>query len=110
MYDDVINMAGPSNHLETDWTLIRDTINTDEPHDVGLFLGCNHRSFEKLLPDSGIKVRGIEHDMEDFLRSCVERYKVLTGATTLRRASTPFLTEPTKPDFSSAADDPVSDK
>ena len=37
--------------------------------------------------------------MEDFLRSCVERYKELTGVTTLRKATTPFLHEHTKPDL-----------
>ena len=37
--------------------------------------------------------------MESFLRSCVERYKELTGVTTLRTAATPFLHEPTKPDM-----------
>ena len=48
--------------------------------------------------------------MEDFLRSCVERYRELTGVTTLRKACTPFLNEPARPDFSNAADDPVDDK
>ena len=41
--------------------------------------------------------------MEDFLASCVDRYRQLTGVTTLRKACTPFLPEPTKPDFSDAA-------
>ena len=56
--------------------------------------------FEKTLPDSGTKVRGVEYDVEDYLKSCIERYKELTGVTTLRKAATPFLPEPTRPDFS----------
>ena len=48
--------------------------------------------------------------MEDFLRSCVSRYQELTGVTTLRKASTPFLPEPTRPDFRSAATDAVSEQ
>ena len=47
----------------------------------------------------------MEYDMEDFLRSCVDRYRELTGVTTLRRAATPFLPEPTRPDFSTAETD-----
>ena len=41
----------------------------------------------------------MEYDVEDYLKSCIERYKELTGVTQLRKASTPFLPEPTKPDF-----------
>ena len=47
--------------------------------------------------------------MEDFLRSCVDRYRELTGVTTPRRASTPILPEPTRPDFSSADTDSVDE-
>ena len=46
-----------------------------------------------------MKAKGVEYDMSDFLRSCVERYKELTGVVTLRKAATPFLPEPTRPDF-----------
>ena len=48
---------------------------------------------------TGAKVRVIEYNMEDFLRSCVERYKELTGVTALRRATTPFLAELSDLDF-----------
>ena len=37
--------------------------------------------------------------MEDFWRSCVERYKELVGVTSLSRATTPFLQEVSDPDF-----------
>ena len=42
----------------------------------------------------------MEYNMEDFLRSCVARYQELTGVARMRIASTPFLPEPTTPDFS----------
>ena len=42
----------------------------------------------------------MSYNMEDFLRSCVERYRELTGAQYMRFASTPFLHEATTPDFS----------
>ena len=44
--------------------------------------------------------------MEDFLISCVARYQELTGVTKMRRASTPFLAEPSKPELSAAAGAP----
>ena len=51
------------------------------------------------MPDSGARVRVIEYNIEDFLSSCMERYKELTGVTTLRRATTPFL-QVSDPDLS----------
>ena len=59
---------------------------------MGMYLGCRHDVSEKVLPDTGARVRCIEYNMEDFLRSCVERYKELTGVTAMRHAATPFLT------------------
>ena len=41
----------------------------------------------------------MEYNMEDFLRSSVDRYRELTGVQYMRHASTPFLPEPTTPDF-----------
>ena len=37
--------------------------------------------------------------MGSILRSCTEKYKELTGVTTLRKAATPFLHERSKPDL-----------
>ena len=54
---------------------------------------------ERKVPDTGVTVRVIEYNMEDFVRSCVERYKELTGVTVLSRAATPFLQEASDPDF-----------
>ena len=54
----------------------------------------------RTLPDTGVQVRVMEYNMEEFLRSCVDRYRELTGVQYLRSASTPFLAEPTAPDFS----------
>jgi len=100
VYVDDFKLSGPTGNLQEGWALIRRSIKTDEPHPMGLFLGCKHTVFERTLPDTGVQVRGVEYDMEDFLRSCVERYKELTGVTSLRKAATPFLPEPTRPDFS----------
>ena len=37
--------------------------------------------------------------MEDFLRSCVERYRELTGVQYFRKATTPFLPDASTPDL-----------
>ena len=58
---------------------------------------------ERKLRDTVARVRSIEYNMEDFLRSCVERYKELTGVTTLSRAAMPFLQEHSEPDFTDTA-------
>jgi hypothetical protein len=99
IYVDDFKLSSPRAHLEEGWSLIRKNIVTDVPREVGLFLGCQHVHFTRKLPDTGKEVRGVEYNMEDFLKSCVERYRELTGVAVLRKASTPFLEEPTKPDF-----------
>ena len=65
-----------------------------------MYLGCKHEQSERVLPDTGKKVRVMEYNMEEFLKSCVERYKELTGTQYMRHAVTPFLPEPSAPDFS----------
>ena len=110
VYVDDFKLAGPEVNVAKGWQLIRNAIKTDDPHPVGLFLGCNHRAFERTLPGTRAAVRGVECDMEDFLRSCVSRYQELTGVTTLRKASTPFLPEPTRTDFRTTATDAVSEQ
>ena len=79
--------------------MIRKGLKTDARSPLGTYLGCRHDVSERTLPDTGAKVRVIEYNMEDFLRSCVERYKELTGVTAPRRATTPFLTELSDADF-----------
>ena len=109
VYVDDFKLSGPASNLAEGWSLIRKHIKTDEPHQIGLFLGCQHTVFERFLPDSKYPVRGVEYDMEDFLRSCVDRYREITGVTTMRRAATPFLPEPTRPDFSTTGAVPTDE-
>ena len=67
---------------------------------MGLYLGRKHDEPTRVLPETGVRVRVMEYNMEEFLRSCVDRYRELTGVQYLRYASTPFLAEPSAPDFS----------
>ena len=83
--------------MKRGWSLIRSGAKTDGPHPVGLFLGCHHRTGDRTLPGGGPRVRYSEYDMEQFLMSCVDRYKELTGCSVLRRVTTPYLDEPSTP-------------
>ena len=88
VYVDDFKLSGPTENLKKGWDMIRKLVKTDAPSALGLFLGCRHDVFTRTLPNSDVVVRGIEYNMEDFLRSSVERYKELTGVTVLRRACT----------------------
>ena len=100
IYVDDFKLAGPSENLAAGWNLIRQGLDMDPPDKLGLFLGCKHEESSRVLPDTGVTVRVMEYNMEDFLKSCVSRYQELTGVQYLRHATTPFLPEPTTPDFS----------
>merc|ERR1712039_940658 len=98
-----LKLAGPADKLKLGWDLIKAGLKIEPPGPLGLYLGCKHEESTRVLPDTGVTVRVMEYNMEDFLRSCVERYKELTGTQYMRLATTPFLPEPSAPDFSDAA-------
>jgi len=100
VYVDEFKLSGPEENLQRGWQLIRSGIRTEDPTKLGLYLGCKHEESVRVLPDTGKRVRVMEYNMEDFLRSCVDRYKELTGTVYMRHASTPFLPERTAPDSS----------
>jgi hypothetical protein len=102
VYINDFKLSGPSANLKKGWAMIHKLVKTGMPSTLGFFLGCRHDTFTRTLPDSDVVARGIDYNMEDFLRSSVERYEELAGVTVLRRATTPFIDEPTKPCF----DDP----
>ena len=100
---DDFKLAGPKDKLKFGWEMIAKGFEIEPPGPLGLYLGCKHEQSTRVLPDTGKTVRVMEYNMEDFLKSCVERYKELTGTQYMRRAATPFLPEPSAPDFSDAA-------
>ena len=103
VYVDDFKLAGPASAINNGWELIRKGIKIDDPSPLGMYLGCRHDLSERRLPDTGVRVCTIEYNMEDFLRSCVERYKELTSVTTMSRVATPFLQEISEPDFTDPA-------
>ena len=77
VYVDDFKLSGPAMAIKKGWELIRRGVKTN-PSPLGMYLGCRHDVSERRLPDTGARVRSIEYNMEDFLRSCVERYKAVS--------------------------------
>ena len=100
IYVDDFKLSGPRENLAKGWDLIKSGLKIEPPGPLGLYLGCKHEESSRVLPDTGTRVRVMEYNMEEFLKSCVERYRELTGVDYLRRATTPFLPEHSTPDFS----------
>ena len=80
VYVDDFKMAGPKGNLKEGWKLIRSRIAMDDPTPLGRFLGCEHRTAEGKLgsteakPSPSGKVRIMEYDMSEFMKSCCEVY------------------------------------
>ena len=91
VYVDDFKLSGPKANLSEGWSLIRSGITTDEPAGHGLYLGCLHEVTRRPCPSGGDDVNVLEYNMQAFLESCVARYRELTGATYLRKVSTPFV-------------------
>ena len=91
VYVDDFKLAGAEDNLTEGWRLIRSGLDVEDPHDVGQYLGCDHKLSMQAFHITGRPVRTIEYDMEHFMRSCVVRYTELTGTQTFRKVSTPFV-------------------
>ena len=93
VYVDDLKAAGPAEAVDRAWIKIRELIKTTEPEDANQFLGCDHRPFDSVTKE-GVKVKGMEYDMESFMKSCVDLYQELAGPKfTLRKVRTPFVEE-----------------
>ena len=99
VYVDDFKMAGPASLMEQCWTKIRRGIKTDDPSPLGKYLGCDHIAFERIHPNTGKMVRGIEYDVSAFMSSCVDRYLELSGLSvaSLKKVATPFPIESKEP-------------
>jgi hypothetical protein len=91
VYVDDFKLAGPAKHMAEAWVAIRQGIVMEDPAPAGLYLGCKHELSDRVLPCRTTPVRTIEYNMEEFLRSCVERYQRLSGIAHMRLVPTPFL-------------------
>ena len=101
-------MAGPATELAAMWDRIKSDCASSGPvgpegtspgltigkiEENAHFLGCTHHVLEKTSPITGKMVRAMEWDMETFFKSCVDKYKELTGISKLKEAKTPFIDE-----------------
>ncbi len=108
VYVDDFKLAGPTKNLSAGWKAIRSCLKTEAPSELHLYLGCIHRPFEATAPvrdgsddppqkgECTSPVRGIEYDMDDFLKQCIDRYCELATQSNgkpvvLKHATTPFL-------------------
>ena len=92
VYVDDFKLAGPTESLAQGWTLIRQGLQMEEPTPLGVFLGCNHVRETITLAD-GTKAVLFKYEMENFMRSCVEKYLAHVPGLRLRAVETPFLPE-----------------
>ena len=96
VYVDDFKMAGPKENLAKGWEIVSQRLQMDPPTPMGQYLGCMRRPFG--LEVDGFAVRGVEYDMEDYLRSKIDQYLDLVEKTTGQRpritfAATPFFPE-----------------
>jgi len=84
-------------HISNGWTILRQGLYINSEQRItsagAVYLGCRHIVSSVKLP-AGITVTTMTYDMEDFLQSCIARYRAVVGVKTpLRNYSTPCLAE-----------------
>ena len=62
--------------MEAGWKLIAERIEIEPPTPFGLYLGVKQHLVDMTLPD-GSQAKGMEYEMSDFLRQCVQKYREL---------------------------------
>ncbi len=80
---DDFKMAGPREHVDSGWSVLKQLLKLGDVEPAGLYLGCLHK-VKSVLLKSGQMARRVEYDMSDFLRSCVEKYTPKTGITVFK--------------------------
>ena len=96
VYVDDFKLAGPKENLAKGWAALRKHLSIEKEVRLGgkgsTYLGCRQIKSCRKLPDGGMATV-MEYDMEEFLTSCVDKYKELAGVRDVRPCATPFLTE-----------------
>ena len=75
VYVDDFKMSGPSANFAKGWSMIRQKIETDEPHAVTKRLGCEH-----LVCDTNVgcvSVKQMEYNMRPLFEQCADSYLTL---------------------------------
>ena len=90
-------MAGLKANISYGWNILRQGLHIEAEQRItgvgAVYLGCRHIvATVRLL--AGVTATTMTYDMEDFLKSCIARYREVVGVKTpLRNYSTPFLAE-----------------
>ena len=96
VYVEDFKLSGPEGNLKAGSTKLRAqlSIEGEVPLDKSgaTFLGCRQIRTTRRMPDGSLATV-MEYDMEEFLLSCIEKYKELAGVKDVRPCMTPFLPE-----------------
>ncbi|MFM7978236.1 MAG: hypothetical protein ACKPKO_02880, partial [Candidatus Fonsibacter sp.] len=97
MYVDNFKLAGPKNSIQEGWRRLREGLHIEPEQRIdarrAVYLGCRHIVTALKLASGGV-VTTMTYNMEDFLRSCIDRYQKVVGNTsTLRNSFTLFMTQ-----------------
>ena len=95
VYVDDFKMAGPQKNLAQGWSMLRTRLKIEPETGLDMYLGCNQSKGNVTL-GNGHRVTTVAYDMEQFLRSCVDRYLEVAGDVKLNKVVTPELHEETK--------------
>ena len=95
VYVDDFKMAGPQKNLAQGWSMLRTRLKIEPETGLDMYLGCNQSKGNVTL-GNGHRVTTVTYDMEQFLRSCVDRYLEVAGDVKLNKVVTPDLHEETK--------------
>ena len=88
-------MAGPQKNLAQGWSMLRTRLKIEPETGLDMHLGCNQSKGNVTL-GNGHCVTTVTYDMEQFLRSCVDRYLEVAGDVKLNKVVTPEMHEETK--------------
>ena len=87
---DDFKMAGPQKNLAQGWSMLRTRLKIEPETGLDMYLGCNQSKGSVTL-GNGHRVTTVTYDMEQFLRSCVDRYLEVAGDVKLNQVVTPEL-------------------
>ena len=81
-------MAGSQKNLAQGWSMLRTRLKIEPETGLDMYLGCNQSKGTVTL-GNGHRVTTVTYDMEQFLRSCVDRYLEVAGDVKLNKVVPP---------------------
>jgi len=85
IYVDDVNVVGLTANISHGWKILRQGLHIESEQRINgtgaVYLGCRHILSTVRLP-AGVTLTTITYDMEDFLKSCIARYREVVAAKT----------------------------